>query len=142
MVKPTPSAGELIAKSPAMIGTVPMYDAIGYLEKDLLEITPEDFLRVVRAHAEEGVDFMTIHAGINRRAVEAFMRDKRRMNIVSRGGSLLFAWMMMTGRENPFYEHYDEVLEILREYDVTISLGDACAPAASTTAPTQGRLPS
>ncbi|MBR2305479.1 MAG: phosphomethylpyrimidine synthase ThiC, partial [Ruminococcus sp.] len=61
----------LIEKSPAMIGTVPMYDAIGYLEKDLLEITAEDFLKVVRAHAEEGVDFMTIHAGINRRAVEA-----------------------------------------------------------------------
>ena len=79
---------ELIKKSPAMIGTVPMYDAIGYLEKDLLEITAEDFLKVVRAHAEEGVDFMTIHAGINKRAVEAFMRDKRKMNIVSRGGSL------------------------------------------------------
>ena len=76
---------ELIAKSPAMIGTVPMYDAIGYLEKDLLEITAEDFLRVIRAHAEEGVDFMTIHAGINRRAVEAFMREGRKMNIVSRG---------------------------------------------------------
>ena len=119
---------ELIRKSPAMIGTVPMYDAIGYLEKDLLEITAEDFLKVVRAHAEEGVDFMTIHAGINRRAVEAFMRDKRKMNIVSRGGSLLFAWMMMTGKENPFYEYYDEVLDILREYDVTISLGDALRP--------------
>lgn len=119
---------ELVEKSPAMIGTVPMYDAIGYLEKDLLEITAEDFLKVVRAHAEEGVDFMTIHAGINRRAVEAFMRDKRKMNIVSRGGSLLFAWMMMTGNENPFYEYYDEVLEILREYDVTISLGDALRP--------------
>lgn len=119
---------ELIAKSPAMIGTVPMYDAIGYLEKDLLEITAEDFLRVVRAHAEEGVDFMTIHAGINRRAVEAFRRDKRKMNIVSRGGSLLFAWMMMTGNENPFFEYYDDVLDILREYDVTISLGDALRP--------------
>lgn len=119
---------QLIERSPAMIGTVPMYDAIGYLEKDLLEITAEDFLKVVKAHAEEGVDFMTIHAGINRRAVEAFMRDKRKMNIVSRGGSLLFAWMMMTGNENPFYEHYDEVLEILREYDVTISLGDALRP--------------
>lgn len=119
---------ELITKSPAMIGTVPMYDAIGYLEKDLLDITADDFLKVVRAHAEEGVDFMTVHAGINRRAVEAFMRDKRKMNIVSRGGSLLFAWMMMTGNENPFYEHYDEVLEILREYDVTISLGDALRP--------------
>ena len=119
---------ELIEKSTAMIGTVPMYDAIGYLEKDLLEITAEDFLKVVRAHAEEGVDFMTIHAGINRRAAEAFMRDKRKMNIVSRGGSLLFAWMMMTGKENPFYEYYDEVLDILREYDVTISLGDALRP--------------
>ncbi len=119
---------KLIEKSPAMIGTVPMYDAIGYLDKDLLDITAKDFLRVVLAHAEEGVDFMTIHAGINRRAVEAFMREKRRMNIVSRGGSLLFAWMMMTGNENPFYEHYDEVLQILKEYDVTISLGDALRP--------------
>ncbi len=117
--------GEL---SPAMIGTVPMYDAIGYLEKDLLDITAQDFLKVVRAHAEEGVDFMTIHAGINRRAVEAFKRDKRKMNIVSRGGSLLFAWMEMTGQENPFYEYYDAVLDILREYDVTISLGDALRP--------------
>ena len=119
---------KLIEMSPAMIGTVPMYDAIGYLEKDLLEITAKDFLKVVRAHAEEGVDFMTIHAGINRRAVEAFKRDKRKMNIVSRGGSLLFAWMEMTGNENPFYEYYDEVLEILREFDVTISLGDALRP--------------
>ncbi|MCQ2408353.1 MAG: phosphomethylpyrimidine synthase ThiC [Oscillospiraceae bacterium] len=118
----------LIEKSPAMIGTVPMYDAIGYLDKDLLEISAEDFLRVVRAHAEEGVDFMTIHAGINRRAVEAFRREGRRMNIVSRGGSLLFAWMMMTGNENPFFEHYDAVLDILREFDVTISLGDALRP--------------
>lgn len=119
---------QLIEKSPAMIGTVPMYDAIGYLEKDLMEITAKDFLKVVKAHAKEGVDFMTIHAGINRRAVEGFRRDGRLMNIVSRGGSLLFAWMEMTGNENPFYEYYDEVLDILREYDVTISLGDALRP--------------
>lgn len=119
---------QLIEKSPAMIGTVPMYDAIGYLDKDLLEISAQDFLKVVHAHAEEGVDFMTIHAGINKRAVEAFRRDGRKMNIVSRGGSLLFAWMAMTGNENPFYEYYDEVLDILREYDVTISLGDALRP--------------
>lgn len=119
---------QLVDMSPAMIGTVPMYDAIGYLEKDLLEITARDFLRVVEAHAREGVDFQTIHAGINRRAVEAFKREKRLMNIVSRGGSLLFAWMEMTGNENPFYEYFDDVLEILREYDVTISLGDALRP--------------
>ena len=131
---------KLIEQSPAMIGTVPMYDAIGYLEKDLLEITAEDFLKVVRAHAEEGVDFMTIHAGINRRAVEAFMREGRKMNIVSRGGSLLFAWMMMTGNENPFFEHYDEVLEILREFDVTISLGDALRPGCIDDATDAGQI--
>lgn len=119
---------KLIEKSPAMIGTVPMYDAIGYLEKELYDITAQDFLKVVKAHAEDGVDFMTIHAGINKRTVEAFMRDKRKMNIVSRGGSLLFAWMMTTGNENPFYEYYDDVLDILYEYDVTISLGDALRP--------------
>ncbi len=118
----------LIEKSPAMVGTVPVYDAIGYLDKDLPEITAGDFLKVVEAHAREGVDFMTIHAGINRRAVETFRREGRKMNLVSRGGSLLFAWMEMTGRENPFYEHFDEVLDILREYDVTISLGDALRP--------------
>ena len=131
---------KLVGMSPAMIGTVPMYDAIGYLEKDLLEITAEDFLRVVRAHAEEGVDFMTIHAGINRRAVEAFMREGRKMNIVSRGGSLLFAWMMMTGNENPFFEHYDEVLDILREFDVTISLGDALRPGCIDDATDAGQI--
>lgn len=119
---------KLIQESTAMIGTVPMYDAIGYLDKDLLEITAEDFLKVVEAHAEEGVDFVTIHAGLNRKAIETFRRAGRRMNIVSRGGSLLFAWMEMTGNENPFYEYYDEVLEILRKYDVTISIGDALRP--------------
>lgn len=131
---------KLVEMSPAMIGTVPMYDAIGYLEKDLLEITAKDFLRVVEAHAKEGVDFMTIHAGINRRAVEAFMREGRKMNIVSRGGSLLFAWMQMTGNENPFFEYYDDVLEILREYDVTISLGDALRPGCLADSTDAGQI--
>lgn len=90
----------------------------------------KDFFKVVEAHAQEGVDFMTIHAGINRRAVEFFKREKRVTNIVSRGGSLLFAWMEMTGNENPFFEYYDELLELLREYDVTISLGDALRPGS------------
>ena len=121
---------ELIAMSSAMIGTVPMYDAIGYLEKELADMKAEDFLKVLEAHAKEGVDFQTIHAGINRRAVEAMKRQKRTTNIVSRGGSLLFAWMEMTGNENPFYEYYDDVLDILRTYDVTISLGDALRPGS------------
>ncbi len=131
---------KLIEMSPAMIGTVPMYDAIGYLDKDLLDITAKDFLKVVEAHAKEGVDFMTIHAGINKRAVEAFRREGRKMNIVSRGGSLLFAWMAMTGNENPFFEYYDDVLEILREYDVTISLGDALRPGCIDDATDSGQI--
>lgn len=131
---------QLIDMSPAMIGTVPMYDAIGYLEKDLLEITAKDFLKVVEAHAVQGVDFMTIHAGINRRAVEAFKKSKRITNIVSRGGSLLFAWMEMTGNENPFYEYYDEVLDILYKYDVTISLGDALRPGSINDSTDAGQI--
>lgn len=131
---------QLIDYSPAMIGTVPMYDAIGYLEKDLLEIKAKDFLKVVEAHAKEGVDFQTIHAGINKRAIEAFKRQGRLTNIVSRGGSLLFAWMEMTGNENPFYEYYDEVLDILREYDVTISLGDALRPGSINDSTDAGQI--
>jgi phosphomethylpyrimidine synthase len=131
---------KLIEFSPAMIGTVPVYDAVGYLEKELCEITARDFLSVIKAHAEEGVDFMTIHAGINKRAVEAFKRTKRLTNIVSRGGALLFAWMEMTGNENPFYEYYDEVLEILREYDVTISLGDALRPGSINDSTDAGQI--
>jgi phosphomethylpyrimidine synthase len=121
---------KLIERSTAMIGTVPIYDAVGCFDKELKDITAQDFLEVVRLHAREGVDFMTIHAGLNRRAVEIFMREKRQMNIVSRGGSLLFAWMRMTGNENPFYEYYDDLLNILRQYDVTISLGDALRPGS------------
>ena len=117
---------QLIEKTPLMVGTVPMYDAIGYLETPLVKLTGDDLLRVVKAHAEDGVDFMTIHAGFNRRVLDTFMETGRLTNIVSRGGSLLFGWMMTTGKENPFYERFDELLEICREYDVTISLGDAC----------------
>jgi len=122
---------KLIEKSPAMIGTVPMYDAIGFLDKELCEITAQDFLEVVRSHAKEGVDFVTIHAGLNRKTIDAFKQSKTRLtNVVSRGGSLIYAWMEMTGNENPFYEYYDELMDILYEYDVTISLGDAMRPGS------------
>lgn len=120
----------LVQESPAMIGTVPMYDAVGHLGKPLVEITAEDFLKVVRAHAEDGVDFVTVHAGMNSHVTGSFKETGRMTNIVSRGGSLIFAWMEATGNENPFYEHYDELLEILHEYDVTISLGDAMRPGS------------
>lgn len=119
---------QLIDETPLMVGTVPMYDAIGYMEKPLVKLTKDDLLKVVRAHAEDGVDFMTVHCGINKSVIKTFKETGRLMNIVSRGGSLLFGWMEVTGNENPFYEFYDEVLEICHEYDVTISLGDSCRP--------------
>lgn len=119
---------QLIDETQLMVGTVPMYDAIGYMEKPLVKLTKNDLLEVVRAHAEDGVDFMTIHCGINKSVIKTFKETGRLMNIVSRGGSLLFGWMEVTGNENPFYEFYDEVLEICHEYDVTISLGDSCRP--------------
>lgn len=121
---------KLIATSPAMIGTVPMYDAIGFLQKDIAQITIDEFFKVVEKHAEDGVDFMTIHAGLNRETINTFKRNKRLTNIVSRGGSLLFAWMEANNAENPFFEHYDRLLDICEKYDVTLSLGDACRPGS------------
>lgn len=118
----------LAQECPAMLGTVPIYDALVYYNKPLAEITAQEWLAVFRMHAEDGVDFMTIHCGMNRSTAERFRHNPRLLNIVSRGGSLMFAWMKATGQENPFFEHFDEVLAICREYDVTLSLGDACRP--------------
>lgn len=123
-----PFREKLVAECPAMIGTVPVYDSVIHYQRDLATITAKEFLDVIKLHAEEGVDFVTLHCGITRRTIEQIKKHNRKMNIVSRGGSLVFAWMSMTGEENPFYEYYDEILEICREHDVTISLGDACRP--------------
>ncbi|MGI5857434.1 MAG: phosphomethylpyrimidine synthase ThiC [Candidatus Merdivicinus sp.] len=123
-----PFRQKLTAECPAMIGTVPVYDSVIHYQRDLDTLTAKDFLDVVRLHAQDGVDFITLHCGITRKTIDQIRKHRRKMNIVSRGGSLVFAWMCMTGRENPFYEYYDEILDICREYDVTISLGDACRP--------------
>ena len=123
-----PFRKKLVAECPAMIGTVPVYDSVIHYQRDLGTLTAQDFIDVVRLHAEDGVDFVTLHCGITRKTIEQIRRHKRKMNIVSRGGSLVFAWMTMTGEENPFYEHFDEILDICEKHDVTISLGDACRP--------------
>ena len=123
-----PFRRKLTSECPAMIGTVPVYDSVIHYQRDLATLTAQDFLDVIRMHAEDGVDFVTLHCGITRKTIEQIKKHKRKMNIVSRGGSLVFAWMSMTGEENPFYEYYDEILDICNEYDVTLSLGDACRP--------------
>ena len=109
-----PFRQKLTSECPAMIGTVPVYDSVIHYQRDLSELTAKDFV--------------TLHCGITRKTIDQIKKHKRKMNIVSRGGSLVFAWMSMTGEENPFYEYYDEILDICEEYDVTISLGDACRP--------------
>lgn len=121
---------KLIANSSAMIGTVPIYDAVGFYDKELKDITAKEFLDVVKKHAKDGVDFVTIHAGINKETAAVFKRNKRLTNIVSRGGSLMYAWMELNNKENPFFEYFDDLLEICKEYDLTLSLGDACRPGS------------
>ncbi len=119
---------KLIDMSPAMIGTVPMYDAVGFYDKDLKDITVDEFFKVVETHAKDGVDFVTIHAGLNQHTASKVAKNERMMGVVSRGGSLLYAWMSLNNAENPFYEYYDRLLDICVEYDLTLSLGDGCRP--------------
>lgn len=121
---------KLVHMSTSMIGTVPVYDAVGFYDKELKDITAKEFLDVVKKHGEDGVDFVTIHAGINKDTAKIFKKNKRVTNIVSRGGSLIYAWMELNNRENPFYEYYDELLDICAKYDMTISLGDALRPGS------------
>ncbi len=128
--KTTEFRDALIKESTAMIGTVPIYDAVGYLEKELETIREEEFLEVIRKHAEDGVDFITVHAGLTREVAKGLKEMDRITKIVSRGGSLLFAWMEINDKENPIYSQFDEILDICSTYDVTLSLGDACRPGS------------
>jgi len=119
---------QLVDVSPAMIGTVPIYDAVGFYDKNLKDLTVDEIFEVVERHCEDGVDFLTIHAGLNKRAAEKINRQERTTNIVSRGGSLMYTWMQLNDRENPFYEHFERLLSICQNYDVSLSLGDGCRP--------------
>ena len=108
------------------LGTVPVYETISRLEGDIPQMDPGFLLDVIRAQAEQGVDFMTLHAGLLLRHVPLAM--KRKMGIVSRGGAIMAEWMMSSHEENPLYTHWDEVMDILLEHDVTVSLGDGLRP--------------
>jgi len=121
---------KLIHISPAMIGSVPIYDVIGFHEKALKDISEDDIFEVVETHAKDGVDFITIHAGMTQSVAQKIQTKHRLTNIVSRGGSLLFSWMAFHERENPFYANFHRLLDICKEYDVTLSLGDGCRPGS------------
>jgi phosphomethylpyrimidine synthase len=121
----------LIGKSPLSVGTVPIYEAAvkaAEVHGTIARMTPDSIFGVIKEHAEEGVDFVTVHCGLTTRAVERLREEGRVLDIVSRGGSFLLEWMIYNDRENPLYEHYDRLIEIVREYDVTLSLGDALRP--------------
>ena len=116
----------MLDASPAPLGTVPVYETISRLEGDIPQMDPSFLLDVIRSQAEQGVDFMTLHAGLLLRQIPLAM--KRKMGIVSRGGAIMAEWMMQNKCENPLYTHWDEVMEILVEHDVTVSLGDGLRP--------------
>ncbi len=108
-------------------GTVPIYQAARDCRR-VVDMSEDDFFKVVEKHARDGVDFMTIHAGVNWITVERLRRSNRLLGVVSRGGAITIGWMLHNEKENPYYENFDYLLEILKEYDVTVSLGDAFRP--------------
>ena len=124
---------KVLEASTVPIGTVPIYDAAVAAVCDkgaVREMTAESILAAVRAHAEQGVDFVTVHCGVTRDVVRTLQETPRVCGIVSRGGSFLANWTLVHGQENPLYEQYDEVIAIAREHDVTLSLGDGLRPGA------------
>ena len=127
----------LLAQCPAPFGTVPIYQLMTEVQS-LEEVKPDDLLEMVRHHARQGVDFVTVHCGITRAALP--LLKKRVTGVVSRGGAFLTAWMRRFGRENPLYEKYDQLLEIAREYDVTLSLGDGLRPGCLADATDKAQL--
>ncbi len=134
---------EIVRESPVMIGTVPIYQTAFELSssgRDITDMTIDDFLKTVRNQAEEGVDFMTIHSGVNLQALAALESQKRLLDVVSRGGSFLVSWMKKNNRQSPLYEHYDEILDIMAEYDITISLGDGMRPGATADATDRAQI--
>ena len=121
----------LLNASPLSVGTVPIYEAAirsAETHGTIAKMTPEELFHVIEEHAEEGVDFVTVHCGLTRKAVERLKEEGRILDIVSRGGSFLLEWMIYNDRENPLYEHYDRLLEIAERYDLTLSLGDGLRP--------------
>lgn len=134
---------KILENSPLPLGTVPIYEAAVRMvaqKKSLVEMSIKDFLRIIQDQAEEGVDFMTIHSGVTMASVASLHSQQRIIGITSRGGSILAEWMKYNGKENPLYEHYDEILDILAAYNVTISLGDGLRPGAVHDANDRGQI--
>jgi len=122
----------VIAGTRACIGSVPIYqaalDAVRVKKKAIVDMTVDDMFAGILKHAEDGVDFITVHCGVTRGTVERMKNEGRIMDVVSRGGAFTIEWMNWNKRENPLYEHFDRLLEIVKEFDMTLSLGDGFRP--------------
>jgi len=124
---------EIIKHSPVPVGTVPIYEiAVGAQNKknNFLEFDISDILEILEAQAKDGVDFFTIHAGVTKKSLGALKKQKRILGVVSRGGAIISSWIYRNKKENPFFEHFDKILNIAYEYDVTLSLGDGLRPGS------------
>ncbi|HAM50386.1 MAG TPA: phosphomethylpyrimidine synthase [Nitrospiraceae bacterium] len=133
----------LLSASPIAVGTVPIYETVVMAVErygSIAKMTTDELFLVIEAQAEEGVDFVTVHAGLTRKAIERLKAEGRVLDIVSRGGSFLLEWMIYNERENPLYEHYDRLLEISRKYDLTLSLGDGLRPGCLADATDRSQL--
>ena len=123
----------ILAATPIPLGTVPIYQAaIKAIEErgTIVDMTEEDLFDAIETQAREGVDFMTVHAGLTLKAIDRLKQQGRVADVVSRGGAFHLAWMLHNGKENPFYVRFDRLLEIARRHDVTISLGDGLRPGS------------
>lgn len=124
---------KILSRSKVPVGTVPIYEiVINGLKRygSISDITAEDMFAVLEKQAREGVDFFTIHAGVTKKALDILKRNPRLLDIVSRGGAFLAEWIITNGRENPFYENFDRVIDIAKRYDITLSLGDGLRPGS------------
>ena len=137
------SRKKIIENSPIMVGTVPIYQAaVNSIKKNgaIVSMTEEDLLKTIEMQAKDGADFMTIHCGVTRAAIEKLRTQKREMDIVSRGGSFIAGWILHNEKENPLFERYDDILDICAKYDVTISLGDGLRPGCIADATDRAQL--
>ncbi len=133
----------VISQSSLIIGTVPIYQAAARMlnsKRAIVEMSADDMFDVIEEHGEDGVDFITVHCGVTKRSVGCIEDEGRRLGIVSRGGTFLLKWMEYNGKENPLYEQYDRLLEIVRPYDMVLSLGDGLRPGCIVDATDRGQV--
>ncbi len=134
---------EVLENCPVMVGTVPIYQAAIEQRKKgkgVIHMDKEHIFDVIRKHAEDGVDFITVHCGVTLETVSRMEKEGRVLGVVSRGGAILVAWMKYNKKENPLYEYYDELLDIAREYDMVLSLGDGFRPGCIADATDRGQI--